>query len=80
MAPVHTAFPFPKDLFLKFVQENNGEMLMLPSICAFRPRPCIAVEAKFCACLGRVLSDQTGGTARRHMHTCACACLSGDML
>lgn len=24
MAPGHTSFPFPKDLYMKFVVENNG--------------------------------------------------------
>jgi nicotinamide phosphoribosyltransferase len=24
LAPSHTAFPFPKDLYMKFVLENNG--------------------------------------------------------
>ena len=26
MAPMHTAFPYPRDLFLKFIRENNGEI------------------------------------------------------
>jgi hypothetical protein len=24
MAPAHTAFPYPRDLFLKFIAENDG--------------------------------------------------------
>lgn len=26
MAPTHTAYPYPKDLFLKFIEENDGYM------------------------------------------------------
>ena len=27
MAPMHTTFPYPRDLFLRFIRENDGEVL-----------------------------------------------------
>ena len=27
MAPAHSPFPFPKDLFLKFIEEHDGKLI-----------------------------------------------------